>query len=307
MNELQKLIYTERYRPQTLDELVLKDDAKLLFKNCKKNPSLIPSFIFYSSKPGTGKTSTAKILINYFGCDSLIINASDERGIDTIRDKINLFVKSMSSNDFKRCVFMDEADGLGNIAMDSLKNLMETYSDNCFFIFSANDLSKIIEPIRSRCTVINFETPDSEIIFDRLKYICNQEKLQCTDDNLYDVVNTYYPDIRAMVNFLQISFFTNATITNPTEQFEKFYEQIRNRNAGKIYEVVYSGQLNIPAFNKWFFHKLFDNCEKLGYNVCRDVGLLLAENEKSFSLGYNHEIIFITSCLKIGDILNGIV
>ena len=96
MNELQEKIWVEKYRPETFNDLIFGN--KILILNHLKNPLSMPSFIFYSNHPGTGKTTTAKIIIRTLDCDALIINASDERGIDTIREKISTFARNMSSN-----------------------------------------------------------------------------------------------------------------------------------------------------------------------------------------------------------------
>ncbi|GAG64276.1 unnamed protein product, partial [marine sediment metagenome] len=158
LTPLHNAIFTEKFRPQVFDEVII--DKKTLITNYLKTPNTIPSFLFTSARPGTGKTTTAKIIAKTLKCDILSLNASDERGIEMIREKIKTFAESMSSLDgMKRCVFCDEADRLTSIAQDALKNIIETYSDNCFFIFTCNDISKITEPIRSRCVLVNFDKP----------------------------------------------------------------------------------------------------------------------------------------------------
>ena len=164
MTPLHRQIWTEAYRPQVFNDVII--DKKSLIENYLKEPNTIPSFLFSSAKPGTGKTTTAKIIAKTLKCDILSLNSSDERGIDTVRDKIKAFAESMSSLEgMKRCVFMDEADRSTSTAQDALKNIIETYSDNCFFIFTCNDISKITEPIRSRCVLINFIVGVSEFLF----------------------------------------------------------------------------------------------------------------------------------------------
>ena len=136
LTPVQNAIYTEKYRPSSFDELI--GDHKDIIQKYLDKPMEMPSFIFYSNSPGTGKTSMAKVIVKALKCDSEVINSSDERGIDVIREKVSLFARSMSSNDkTKKCVFMDEADGMLKAAQDSLRNLMETYASNCFFIFSS--------------------------------------------------------------------------------------------------------------------------------------------------------------------------
>lgn len=297
MEELNNLIWNEKYRPNTFDELILKPSYKEVFKKYKKNKDLVPSFIFHSNKPGTGKTSTARVLKNEYDCDFLEINSSEERGIDTIREKISLFVRSVAFNDFKKCVFLDEADGLTPQAQDSLRNLMETYSSNCFFILSCNNLHKVIEPLRSRCTVIKFETPDEDEIFNKLVYIVQEEKLNLSDDKVADIIQNFYPDIRSMVSHLQHIKFA-VDLKTPTKNFEELLQAIENKNSKLIYKFAYEGSIDLEAFNKWLFKYLFDNCDEIGLDVCKRRSLLLADNERAFNMGINKEIIFVSNMLQ---------
>ena len=301
MSELTDLIWVEKYRPSSFDNLILENKNTLL--SYLKKPESIPSFIFYSSKPGTGKTSTARLIIGLLDCDSLRINSSDERGIDTIREKINLFARSLSSNaNSKRCVFMDEADGLTRQAQDSLRNLMEEYSDNCFFIFTANDISKIIEPLRSRCQQINFERPKKDDIFTRLKEIVEQEKLTIEDKQLTTLVDNFYPDIRYMINYLQM-WDNTADKSSLAQDNKEFLNMIKAKDIKGIYAVVYSGTFDIMAFNKWYFHYLFANYSSTNdTQICR-IAVRLADTEKYWNIGANLEVVFIANILQVMELI----
>ncbi len=304
MTELQNLVWVEKWRPKCFEDLILENKHTLL--NCFKNSKSIPSFIFYSSKPGTGKTSAAKIIIRYLDSDYLIINSSDERGIDVIREKIKLFASSMSSNpDLKRCIFMDEFDGCTRQAQDSLRNLMETYSDNCFFIFSCNDISKIIEPIQSRCITINFEKPNKIDIICRLNFICEHEQISIPEPEITKLVDTSYPDMRSMIKKLQRYKMSGCKepLNFDEEAFISFLEHIKTKNVEKIYETVYSGNFEIMEFNKWLFNRLFMNYKNIGLEKASKIALCLADTEKSWNIGANIEIVFISNVLEIMKIL----
>lgn len=290
------LIWYEKYRPKSFDDLVLDQNYKDMFQKYKSQPKLVPSFIFHSNKPGTGKTSTARVLKEEYGCDFMEINSSEERGIDVIRDRINIFVRSMALRNFKKCIFLDEADGLTPQAQDSLRNLMETYSDNCFFILSCNNLNKIIEPIRSRCDIISFEKPNEDDVWNRLIYIIQDEKMEISDDQLSDILNNFYPDIRAMVSRLQKIKFS-ANVPTPTCLFEELLQAIENKNVSEIYRLSYSGDIDLEKFNKWLFNELFKNCDEIGFDECKRRALFLADNEKAFNMGINKEIIFVSNML----------
>ena len=298
--ELQDLIWIERFRPKTFDKLILKDKEKNVIINYIKIPKLLPSFIFYSKSPGTGKTSTAKIIIDALGCDSLKINSSDERGIETIRDKVSMFAKSLSTNGIKRCIFLDEADGLTKQAQDSLRNLMETYSDNAFFIFSCNDFTKIIDPIKSRCISINFQFPDKRSIFDRIFRICKEENIEGSVSSL---VEYYYPDIRSMIAELQEAKLSGNPLEFKYQRFEDFLELIKKKDFETIKDIVYSTPFNFKAFNKWFFDYIFKNFEKYGFDKAKEIVNSLAETEKYSTLNVNLEVIFIANVMEIAKLL----
>ena len=298
MEDLRELIWVEKYRPSSFDDLILGDKNLLL--KFLANPKTIPSFIFYSAKPGTGKTSTAKLVGKFLDCDVLLINSSDERGIDTIREKINLFARSLSSNEkVKRCVFLDEADGLTKQAQDSLRNLMEEYSDNCFFIFTANDISKIIEPVRSRCQLINFERPDANSIIARLLEITEAEKLNIPMDALSRLANDHYPDIRKMINSLQLWSANDGNVIDSQNINEEFLNMVLTKDVTGIYNAVYSNKVDMMSFNRWMFKWLFDNYKPTNADKCRRIASYLADTEKHWSLNCNLEIIFIANILEI--------
>ena len=276
LTPLHNAIFTEKYRPVVFSDVII--DKKSLIENYLKEPNTIPSFLFTSARPGTGKTTTAKIIAKTLKCDILSLNASDERGIDMIREKIKTFAESMSSLDgMKRCVFCDEADRLTSIAQDALKNIIETYSENCFFIFTCNDISKITEPIRSRCVLVNFDKPGKGDILNRLKYICAEEEItDLNDADLNRLIGLCYPDIRSMVVKLQNYKIDKQDLFTDTNAFIDFAKAIKTKDIKFLYEKIYSGQFNILEFNKWYFQQVFDRLDKLGIEKTAQLTELLA-------------------------------
>ena len=302
MSELTDAILTEKYRPASLDDLILEGKDKL--RKFLDSPKSLPSFIFYSSKPGTGKTSCAKAIINQLGCDYRIINSSDERGIDTIREQVVRFAMGLSSNGVKRCMFLDEADGLTSQAQNSLRNLMETYASNCFFIFSCNDVNKIIQPIRSRCQEINFENPNKEEILWKLTSICKKEDIvEPYDGFIGELVDNWYPDIRSMIKTLQEIKQTGQNPMTVKEDFEMFLEAIEQQNKDYVIQATYSSKFDIMAWNKWYFRKVFNDSDKIGLEKCVAISELLADTEKNWQQGANLEIIFLANIFKLMTIL----
>jgi replication factor C small subunit len=306
LKEITDKILTEKYRPNSFDNIVL--EHKNLIKKAIKNSGEIPSFIFHSNKPGTGKTSCAKIIIKHLDCDYLLLNSSDERGIDTIRDKISLFSRTLAlHSQTKKCIFLDESDALTKPAQDCLRNLMETYSSNCFFIFSCNDLSKIIEPIRSRCMVINFDNPNREDIYNKIQEICIAEQIKYQGDKLKKLADYYYPDIRSMILALQKAQIENKEVEIEENKFLEVWEIIKKKDISALYNVVYSGELDLLRFNGWLFQHIFKHysliCAKLGDAKVAKIGLLLAEIEKSYVIGVNLPIVFLANMTELSLLL----
>lgn len=304
MTELHNKILVEKYRPKSFEEVI--SDNKTLIINHLKNPKQTPSFIFYSNSPGTGKTSMAKVVINYLGCDAIFINSSDERGIDTIREKVSNFASSLSSNpNTKRCVFLDESDSLTKVAQDSLRATMEEFSDNCFFIFACNDLSKIIDPIQSRCVLVPFNKPNKPDIISRIEYICEEEGIKANEEDILKLVNQYYPDMRTMIKVLHNSKIEGKPIAVLNDGYVEFYNAILSGNVNYLYNTTYSGSFDVFGFNRWLFKFLFDNCNVIDSKKLADAVICCAEVEKGWNIGANIEIIFLANMIKISKIMKG--
>lgn len=301
LTKLEELVWTEKYRPQNFDELILENKNTIL--KYIEQPQSLPSFIFYSSSPGTGKTSCAKIMAKKLNSDLLIINSSEERGIDVIREKIKHFVISMSTNEIKRCVFCDEGDSLTRQAADSLRNLMETYSSNSFFIFSVNDISKIIEPIRSRCTIVNFEKPSKEEIIDKIIDICLKENITISHEEIDQLIELYYPDIRSMIKILQKAQIEGKFSLDSKDDYDLFLEKVKLKDRDFVYDKVYSKTFNIMGFNRWLFKHLWETQDKYSYETLGKISLLLADTEKSWNLSANLEVVFLANIIQISYLL----
>jgi len=188
-------IWNEKYRPKEFADVMGLADG---IKNSLDN---LPHFLFIG-KPGTGKTTTAKIIIAKTGAETLTLNASDERGIQTIRDKVKNFAMTKSHNGGVKIVFLDECDALTVDAQTSLRNMMETYHSNCRFIATANYENKIIEPLKSRFTVFKFET-DSESIAKYLDRIVAAEGVRIGPVELCEIAKRCNGDVRKAINQLQ--------------------------------------------------------------------------------------------------------
>jgi replication factor C small subunit len=194
-------IWTERYRPDTLEGYIGNDVLRAKLEQYITNHD-IPHLLFYGTA-GTGKTTAAKILVKNIDCDYMFINASDERGIDTVRDKIKGFASTVGFKPLK-IVVLDEADFLGREAQPALRNLMEAYSATTRFILTANYIERIIDPLVSRTQVYKLTPPSKKEAAVRLTEILKTENVDYDTNTVVQIVNAYYPDIRKIINTAQL-------------------------------------------------------------------------------------------------------
>jgi DNA polymerase III delta prime subunit len=193
-------LWVEKYRPTKLEDYVgnehLKEKVQLYIESGD-----VPHLLLYG-RAGTGKTTLAKMIVNSIECDYLIINASDENGIDTIREKIKGFASSMGFKPFKLLI-LDEADYLTPNGQAALRNVMETFSKHCRFILTCNYVEKIIEPIQSRCQTFQIIPPTKKDVAIQISKILKNEEIKFEPKDLVPIIDSAYPDIRKVINTCQ--------------------------------------------------------------------------------------------------------
>ena len=195
-------LLVEKYRPSKLENYVGNENIKKsISKYLEQNDIL--NLIFYGPA-GTGKTTLAKLCVQNLDCDHLYINASDERGIETIRDKVQGFASVASFKPLK-VVILDEADFLTIQAQASLRNIIETFSRTTRFIMTCNFVERIIDPLQSRCQVLKIVPPTKKDVAKHLNWILQQEHIEHDINDLVPLVNQYYPDLRKCINTIQLS------------------------------------------------------------------------------------------------------
>ena len=195
-------LYVEKYRSKVLDEYVGNETLKqVIAKYIEQND--IQNLLLYGP-PGTGKTTLAKLLINNINCDHLYINASDERGIETIREKVQGFASTASFKPLK-VIILDEADFITIQGQAALRNVIETYSMSTRFILTCNFIERIIDPLQSRCQVLKIVPPSKGEVAKHVVTVLEKENTKYDLDSIKIVVNQFYPDLRKILNTCQLS------------------------------------------------------------------------------------------------------
>ena len=254
VNNLENILWTEKYRPQNLKELIVPQRIRTIFEN-----GVVQSMLFYGTA-GIGKTSAAKALCKQFGHNTLYLNCSDTNGVDTIRDTIMEFAMNQSILHYDnpiKVVIMDEMDGLSLQAFNALRATMEKCAKNTRFIGTCNYIQKIIEPIQSRFQLIDFNFTSEEVKeirmgqYKRIMEICKKEGLNMDKNAAIKMVQTYFPDCRSIVNHLQRYKLEGKTDITPDDvksvesEYSELYDMIITKNDPvKNYEFVMKNYSN---------------------------------------------------------------
>jgi len=205
-----EFLFVEKYRPQVIDDCILPDETKKTFKEFVEKGE-IPNLLL-AGPPGIGKTTIAKALCNELGADFYVINGSDEgRFLDTVRNQAKNFAStvSLTGSSKHKVIIIDEADNTGNDVQLLLRANIEAFYNNCRFIFTCNYKNKIIEPLHSRCAVIDFTIKGKQRVqlagnfFQRLQFILDQEKIEYDQKVVAELVSKHFPDFRRVLNEIQ--------------------------------------------------------------------------------------------------------
>ena len=205
---MQEFLWVEKYRPNTLSDCILPDELKNTFQEFV-NQQNIPNLLL-SGSAGVGKTTVAKAMLEELGADYIVVNGSLHGNIDTLRTEIMNFATTVSFSEGRKYVILDEADYLNpQSTQPALRNFMEEYSKNCGFILTCNFKNRIIEPLQSRCSVIDFLFPKklapslAGSFFTRVKTILDDEQVKYDEKVLAEIIQRHFPDWRRVLNELQ--------------------------------------------------------------------------------------------------------
>tara|TARA_R110002051_G_scaffold60795_2_gene111568 strand:+ start:256 stop:1164 length:909 start_codon:yes stop_codon:yes gene_type:complete len=252
-------IWCEKYRPSTLDEIVLDKSTKNYFNKVQQDKN-IPNVLFVG-KPGIGKTSLAKIIVkDILKCQYLYINASDENGIDTIRTKVLNFAQTKSLFGQIKVIILDECDGLSIDAQKALRNSIEEYHDLTRFVLTANYKHKIIPALQSRCQVFDI-TYDKNEYLTKLISIVKAEEIKINKENFTNIVNSCYPDFRKGINTLQKYYLSdgeNTTGTITTEFLAGLIDLLSQKKYFLIRKTIIENESSFNSDYDELFRHLFN-------------------------------------------------
>jgi len=261
---MEHLLWTEKYRPKNIEDCILPERLKKPFQEyvTQKN---IPNLLL-TGGAGVGKTTVAKAMCNEIGCDFMIINGSDENGIDMVRNKITNYASSMSFTGGRKVIIIDEADYLSANAQAAFRNAIEEFAGNCSFIFTCNFKNKIIEPLHSRCAVIEFTLKASEKssmatqFFKRVQTILSSEEIAYETPVVAELIKKHFPDFRRVINELQRFSKFGKIDTGVLAQIidvslVDIIKFIKDKDFGAIRKWVASNDVD-PAS---LYRKLYDN------------------------------------------------
>jgi len=294
---MEHLLWTEKYRPQTIEDCILPERLKKPFQEYV-NQKNIPNLLL-AGGAGVGKTTVAKAMCNEIGCDYMVINGSDESGIDTFRTKIKNYASSMSLTGGRKVIIIDEADYLNpNSTQPALRNAIEEFASNCSFIFTCNYKNRIIEPLHSRCAVIEFSLKNGEkakmasAFFKRVQNVLQSENVKYEDKVIAELTKKHFPDFRRILNELQRYSQFGKIDTGILAQIgdvsiDEVVKFIRDKDFGAIRKWVATNEVDSGTL----FRKIYDSM----YDVMKPQSipqavLILADYQYKSAFVADHEI-----------------
>ena len=300
-------LWVEKYRPQKIDDCVLPQALKDTFRQYVEQGEL-PNFLFTGSA-GVGKTTIAKALCNEIGAEFMMINGSEESGIDTLRTKIKGFASTISLTDAKKVVILDEADYLNaNSTQPALRGFIEEFANNCRFILTCNFKNRIIEPLHSRCAVIEFkiDSKDKQEIaatfFKRAVSILKQEQIEFDPKVVAELITKHFPDYRRILNELQrysvSGKIDSGILVNMSEEsFKSLIKLLKEKDFTEVRKWV---SKNSDSDTTSLFRELYDSAANtIEPNSVPQLVLILADYQYKAAFVADHELNIMAALTEI--------
>jgi len=296
-------LWVEKYRPRKLSEYVGNEHLKEKVSDYLQSGD-VPHLLFFG-KAGTGKTTLAKLIVNSINCDHIIINASDENNVDTVRNKVKGFASTIGFKDMK-VIILDEFDYMTPNAQAILRNLMETFSKHCRFILTCNYVEKVIDPIQSRCQTFQIVPPTKKDVAVQVSQILSKEDVKFEPKDLVPIIDSGYPDIRKIINTCQLNSSKGQLKLDTTSVIDSDIKS-------KVVEILKS---NDDKRNKWknirqaiadarvqdfteIYSYLYEKVEEYGEGNTANIILILSESQHKDALVVDKEITFMACIIQI--------
>jgi replication factor C small subunit len=305
--ETNNTLWVEKYRPKKLEDYVGNDHLKQKISDYIST-SDVPHLLLFG-KAGTGKTTLAKLIVNSINCDHIIINASDENNVDTVRNKVKSFASTIGFKDLK-VVILDEFDYMTPNAQAILRNLMETFSKHCRFILTCNYVEKVIDPIQSRCQTFQIVPPTKRDVAIQISKILNAENVKFEPKEIVPIVDAAYPDIRKIINTCQLNSskgvlkvdtgsIVDSDIKVKVVEILKSKDDKRNRYMNLRQAIADS---RVQDFTELYTY-LYEKVDEYASGNTSAVILELAQGQHKDALVVDKEICFMATLIGINGII----
>jgi len=305
--EVNNSLWVEKYRPRKLTEYVGNEHLKQKVADYLQSGD-VPHLLFFG-KAGTGKTTLAKLIVNSINCDHIIINASDENNVDTVRNKVKGFASTVGFKDMK-VVILDEFDYMTPNAQAILRNLMETFSKHCRFILTCNYVEKVISPIRSRTQEFQIVPPSKKEVAVQISQILGKEGVSFQPTDLVPIIDSSYPDIRKIINTCQLNSTKGKLKLDTTSVIDsdiksKVVEILKGSDAKpnkwkNIRQAV--ADARIQDFTELYTF-LYEKVDDYGSGNTSNIILILSESQHKDALVVDKEITFMSCIIQIVGII----
>ena len=305
--ETNNSLWVEKYRPRKLEDYVGNEHLKEKVADYLQTGD-VPHLLFFG-KAGTGKTTLAKLIVNSISCDYIIINASDENNVDTVRNKVKNFASTIGFKDTK-IIILDEFDYMTPNAQAILRNLMETFSKHCRFILTCNYVEKVIEPIQSRCQSFQIVPPTKKDVAMQISKILKNEEIEFEVKDLVPIIDAAYPDIRKVINTCQLNSIKGKLKVDVQNLLENDYRNkiidILSSKDDKRNKYMKVRQALIDSKVTDFtdlYTMLYDKVDEYGGENTANIILLLGDGVSKSAVAIDKEIIAAATLIQILNII----